>query len=79
MYHKCIYFIVPIQLSYICTVVYTNKLAVYDSFCQYTILTTEINKSCMAVQCGAASYILEQNLVIPRAYNYTKEEGLQHL
>ena len=44
MFQKCIFFVVPISLSYICTLVHTNKVALSDSFCQYTILATEINK-----------------------------------
>ena len=79
MYHKCILFVVPNSLSYIFIVVYTNKVALSDSFCQYTILTTGINKSCMAVQCGAASYTLEQNLVIPNPPTQNSPTNLKTL
>ena len=44
MFPKCIFFVVLISLTYICTVVYTNKVALSDSFCQYTIPAKEINK-----------------------------------
>ena len=33
MFHKCIFFVVPISLSYICTVVYANKVDLSNSFC----------------------------------------------